>query len=70
MTSTSRPISKEVKVALNPDQAVNLARALRELRESTWPDQELTQGPTRESAQRGRPGGGGNAELMGVDDHP
>jgi hypothetical protein len=34
---------QEVKVALNPDQAVNLARALRELRESNWPDQELTQ---------------------------
>jgi hypothetical protein len=32
-----------VKVALNLDQAVNLARALRDLRESNWPDQELTQ---------------------------
>jgi transcriptional regulator with XRE-family HTH domain len=30
-------------VALNRNQAVRLARALRELRESTWPDQELTQ---------------------------
>jgi hypothetical protein len=30
-------------VALNRDQAVSLARALRELRESTWPDRELTQ---------------------------
>jgi hypothetical protein len=30
-------------VALNRDQAVRLARALRDLRESTWPDQELTQ---------------------------
>jgi transcriptional regulator with XRE-family HTH domain len=30
-------------VALNPAQAVRLARTLRELRESTWPDQELTQ---------------------------
>jgi hypothetical protein len=34
---------QEVKVALNLDQAVNLARALRDLRESNWPDQELTQ---------------------------
>jgi hypothetical protein len=32
-----------VKVALNRDQAVRLAGALRELRESNWPDQELTQ---------------------------
>jgi hypothetical protein len=30
-------------VALNPIQAVRLARALRELRESTWPDRVLTQ---------------------------
>jgi hypothetical protein len=30
-------------VALNPAQGVKLARALRDLRESTWPDQELTQ---------------------------
>jgi hypothetical protein len=30
-------------MALSPNQAVKLARALRELRESTWPDQELTQ---------------------------
>jgi hypothetical protein len=30
-------------VALNPNQAVELARALRELRESTWPDHVLTQ---------------------------
>jgi transcriptional regulator with XRE-family HTH domain len=30
-------------VALNRNQAVRLARALRELRESTWPDYELTQ---------------------------
>jgi hypothetical protein len=30
-------------VALNRDQAGRLARTLRELRESTWPDQELTQ---------------------------
>jgi hypothetical protein len=30
-------------VALNRDQAVRLARALRELRESTWPGRELTQ---------------------------
>jgi hypothetical protein len=30
-------------VALNRDQALRLARALRDLRESTWPDQELTQ---------------------------
>jgi hypothetical protein len=30
-------------VALNRDQAVRLARALRDLRELTWPDQELTQ---------------------------
>jgi hypothetical protein len=31
------------KVALNREQAGRLARALRDLRESTWPDQELTQ---------------------------
>jgi transcriptional regulator with XRE-family HTH domain len=30
-------------VALDTDQAIGLARRLRELRESTWPDQELTQ---------------------------
>ena len=30
-------------MALNPNQAVRLARALRDLRESTWPDQVLTQ---------------------------
>jgi hypothetical protein len=30
-------------VALNRDQALRLARALRDLRESTWPDHELTQ---------------------------
>jgi hypothetical protein len=30
-------------VALNRTQAARLARALRELRESSWPDQELTQ---------------------------
>jgi hypothetical protein len=30
-------------VALSPDQAVKLARALRDLRESTWPDHVLTQ---------------------------
>jgi hypothetical protein len=30
-------------VALNPAQAVKLARALRDLRESTWPDHVLTQ---------------------------
>jgi hypothetical protein len=30
-------------VALKPNQAVRLARALRELRESTWPDHVLTQ---------------------------
>jgi hypothetical protein len=30
-------------VVLNPNQAVRLARALRSLRESTWPDQEVTQ---------------------------
>jgi hypothetical protein len=30
-------------VALNRDQAVRLARALRDLRESTWPGRELTQ---------------------------
>jgi hypothetical protein len=30
-------------VALNREQAVSLARALRDLRESTWPDRELTQ---------------------------
>jgi hypothetical protein len=30
-------------VALDPSQAVRLARRLRDLRESTWPDQELTQ---------------------------
>lgn len=30
-------------MALNTNQAVRLARALRELRESTWPDHELTQ---------------------------
>jgi hypothetical protein len=30
-------------VALEPNQAVRLARALRDLRESTWPDQVLTQ---------------------------
>jgi hypothetical protein len=30
-------------VALDPSQAVRLARVLRDLRESTWPDQELTQ---------------------------
>jgi hypothetical protein len=32
-----------VKVGLTHDQAVNLARRLRELRESTWPDHDLTQ---------------------------
>jgi hypothetical protein len=32
-----------VNVALNRDQALRLARGLRDLRESTWPDQELTQ---------------------------
>jgi hypothetical protein len=31
-------------VALRPDQAAKLAHALRDLRESTWPDQVLTQG--------------------------
>jgi hypothetical protein len=31
-------------VALNRDHAVRLARALRHLREYTWPDQQLTQG--------------------------
>ena len=30
-------------MALSPNQAVRLARALRDLRESTWPDQDLTQ---------------------------
>src|SRR6185312_7869680 len=30
-------------VALSPNQAKDLARALRDLRESTWPDHELTQ---------------------------
>lgn len=30
-------------MALNPAQAVRLARALRELRESRWPEQDLTQ---------------------------
>jgi hypothetical protein len=30
-------------VALNPNQAVRLARRLRQLRESNWPDQDLTQ---------------------------
>jgi hypothetical protein len=30
-------------VALNQTQAIKLARALRDLRESTWPDHELTQ---------------------------
>ncbi len=30
-------------MALNRDQALRLARGLRDLRESTWPDQELTQ---------------------------
>jgi transcriptional regulator with XRE-family HTH domain len=32
-----------VRVALETNQAVRLARALRDLRESTWPDQVLTQ---------------------------
>ena len=30
-------------MALNPNQAVKLARALRDLRESAWPDRDLTQ---------------------------
>ena len=30
-------------MALNGNQAVRLARALRDLRETTWPDHELTQ---------------------------
>jgi hypothetical protein len=34
---------RKVKVALNREQAGRLARALRNLRESTWPAQELTQ---------------------------
>jgi hypothetical protein len=35
---------READVALNPDQAIRLARALRDLRETTWPDRVLTQG--------------------------
>jgi hypothetical protein len=35
---------RSVSVALNRTQAVRLARALRDLRESTWPDRDLTQG--------------------------
>ena len=35
--------AREVNVALNASRAVRLARALRDLRESTWPDRELTQ---------------------------
>jgi hypothetical protein len=35
-------VPKVENVALSASQAVKLARALRELRESTWPDQELT----------------------------
>ena len=30
-------------MAMSPSRAKDLARALRDLRESTWPDQELTQ---------------------------
>ena len=30
-------------MALEPGQAIRLARTLRELRESTWPDEEVTQ---------------------------
>jgi hypothetical protein len=41
--TTSANLQGEVKVALNRDQAISLALALRELREDTWPDQELTQ---------------------------
>ena len=36
-------------MALNREQAVTLARALRDLRESTWPDQELTQAQLAEA---------------------
>jgi hypothetical protein len=36
-------LSERGSVALNGNQAVRLARALRTLRESTWPDQMLTQ---------------------------
>jgi hypothetical protein len=43
MGARRRPLPREVNVALNRDQALTLARALRDLRESTWPDQELTQ---------------------------
>ena len=35
--------AREVERGPEPSQAVRLARALRDLRESTWPDQVLTQ---------------------------
>jgi hypothetical protein len=35
--------TREVNMAPNRDQALKLAHALRELRESTWPDEDLTQ---------------------------
>jgi hypothetical protein len=42
-SSSGAAYCRVLRVALNRNEAVRLARALRDLRESTWPDQELTQ---------------------------
>ena len=44
-------LSERGSVALNGNQAVRLARALRALRETKWPEHELTQAKARESPQ-------------------
>ena len=55
-------------MALNPNQAARLARALRDLRESTWPDHELTQAQLAKAFSSEGRVAASDAELMGIDD--
>jgi hypothetical protein len=44
LLSESRDSNREVEtLAVKPNETIRVAHALRQLRESTWPDQELTQ---------------------------
>ena len=60
-------LSERGSGALNGNQAVRLARALRALRETKWPDARADPAQLQ-GAQLGRPGGRSNFELVGVTD--
>ena len=57
-------------VALEPNRAIRLARTLRELRESAWPGVRADPGPAGQGAQRRKPGGVSDAQLLGVAHQP